>query len=223
MKSNLRISFDFEHELWGRGLTRVAGVDEAGRGPLAGPVVAAAVVLPIAWGQAGLPKELEGLNDSKALSEARREALYDFLTGSKAVAFGIQAMDHLVIDRVNILEATHLAMNGALDLMLPSPTFALVDGLPVKSLRIPHQAVVKGDALSYSIAAASVLAKVTRDRIMKELDRQYPGYGLGLHKGYGTAQHRAALSRLGPCAIHRQSFGPVVQALGPDPVRSHIP
>jgi len=198
--------FRFERELLDRGLTRVAGVDEAGRGPLAGPVVAAAVVLPSAWVTDGLPSGLAGLNDSKQLTERQREDYFECLMSTPGVHHGIAVIPVEVIDRVNILQATHMAMNEALA-RLPSPAeHALVDGRPVPRLALKHTAVVKGDCLSYSIAAASVLAKVTRDRIMIELDRRHPGYGFAIHKGYGTAQHRAALAALGPCAAHRRSF-----------------
>ena len=201
--------FEFERALWQKKLTRVAGVDEAGRGPLAGPVVAAAAVLPARWDEAGLPRELEGLNDSKQLTEIQREKFFAFLVNCDEVNFGIAEMDAARIDAVNILEATHLAMNAALAKLFPPPEHALVDGLRVKSLRVPQTAIVKGDGLSYSIAAASVLAKVTRDRLMREFDRQFPDYGFAGHKGYGTAEHLAAIEKFGACAIHRKSFSPL--------------
>jgi len=198
--------FAFERELWGRGLTRLAGVDEAGRGPLAGPVVAAAVCLPPGWLTHGLPEALEGLNDSKQLTPVRREAFFAVLTIHPEVRFGIAQVESDRIDEINILQATHLAMNLALEELDPPPQHALVDGRPVKTLRLGHTALVKGDSRSYSIAAASVLAKVTRDRLMLEYDRQFPVYGFAEHKGYGTPQHLAALAEHGPSPIHRRSF-----------------
>jgi len=203
--------FDFERALWDRGVTRVAGVDEAGRGPLAGPVVAAAAVLSAKWASSGLPRELEGLNDSKQLTLAQRERFFAFLTGCEEVEFAVAQIDSVQIDEINILRATHRAMNTALAELNPQPQHALVDGRPVKSLRVPQTAIIKGDARSYSIAAASVLAKVTRDRLMLEFDRQWPVYGFAEHKGYGTARHLAAIAAHGPCPIHRKSFAPIRQ------------
>jgi ribonuclease HII len=201
--------FEFERALWVRGLTRVAGVDEAGRGPLAGPVVAAAAILPAEWAEAGLPRELNGLNDSKQLTFVQREVFFAFLTGGGEVAFAVAQTDAGQIDEINILRATHQAMNAALARLNPPPQHALVDGRPVKTMRVPQTAIIKGDARSYSIAAASVLAKVTRDRLMLEFDRQWPAYGFAGHKGYGTARHLAAIAAHGPCPIHRKSFAPV--------------
>jgi ribonuclease HII len=201
--------FEFERELWSHGATRVAGVDEAGRGPLAGPVVAAAAVLPMNWAQAGLPHELEGLNDSKQLTRRQRESFYAFLTACGEVEYAVAQIDSIRIDEINILRATHQAMNAALTELASRPQHALVDGRPVKTLRVPQTAIIKGDTLSYSIAAASVLAKVTRDRLMLEFDRQWPVYGFAEHKGYGTARHLAALVAHGPCPIHRKSFAPM--------------
>ena len=198
--------FAFERVWWGRGTTRLAGVDEAGRGPLAGPVVVAAVCLPPRWLDDGLPKALRGLNDSKQLTEAQREKFFAALTADPEVRFGIAQVEPAVIDAINILQATHLAMNEALAQLRPAPQHALVDGRPVKTLRFPHTAIVKGDSLSFSIAAASVLAKVTRDRRMVGYHRQFPPYGFAVHKGYGTPQHLAALAAHGPCPIHRRSF-----------------
>jgi ribonuclease HII len=198
-----------ECELWLQGFTRVAGVDEAGRGPLAGPVVAAAVVLPQAWRDAGFDERLRQLNDSKQLTEAQREEFFAILTSHPQICYGIARVDAAVIDRINILQATHRAMNEALAQLQPPPEHVLVDGNAVKTMRFPQTPLVKGDARSYSIAAASVLAKVTRDRLMREFDQRYPGYGFAEHKGYGTPQHLAALARLGPCPIHRRSFAPI--------------
>jgi len=199
----------FERELWHQGLKLVAGVDEAGRGPLAGPVVAAAVVFPCGWSETGLDGRLRGLNDSKQLSEAQREDYYSVLTSQPEIRFAVAVVEAEAIDRINILQATHRAMNQALAQLQPPPEHVLVDGGPVKSMPFPHTALVKGDARSYSIAGASVLAKVTRDRLMRELDRLYPGYGFAGHKGYGTPQHLAAIKALGPCPIHRRSFAPL--------------
>lgn len=198
-----------ERELLADGLTLLAGLDEAGRGPLAGPVVAAAVMFPADWLDKRFPVELEKLNDSKQLTEAQREHYFAWLTSRAEVRFAIAAADAAVIDRLNILQATHRAMNDALAQLAPPPAHILVDGLRVKSLRFPQTPLVKGDARSYSIAAASVLAKVTRDRLMRAFDREFPGYGFAEHKGYGTPAHLAALAKLGPCPIHRRSFAPL--------------
>ena len=200
--------FEFERVLWAQGVTRIAGVDEAGRGPLAGPVVAAAAILPARWDVA-LPKELRGLNDSKQLTEAEREKFFAFLTACGEVEYGIAEVDSTAIDTINILQATHRAMNAALAMLSPLPPHALVDGLPVKSLCVPQTAIVEGDAKSFSIAAASVLAKVTRDRLMVGYHAQFPAYGFDQHKGYGTAKHLAAIAQHGACAIHRKSFAPL--------------
>ncbi|MEJ5238210.1 ribonuclease HII [Limisphaera sp. VF-2] len=201
---------EWERRLWARGIRCVAGMDEAGRGPLAGPVVAAAVILPIRWRETGeVDPEFAGLNDSKQLSPATRETLYDRLVNHPEVRFALGWADPEEIDRLNILRATHRAMQRALAGLQPVPEHVLVDGRPVPGLPVPHSALVRGDARSYSIAAASVLAKVTRDRFMVELDRQYPGYGFAEHKGYPTPRHLEALARLGPCPAHRRSFTPV--------------
>lgn len=210
MRADVSIDrFEFERPLWRAGLTRVAGVDEAGRGPLAGPVVAAAVVLPTRWLEAGLPAGLEGLNDSKQLTAPQRDRFFAELTTGAEVQFAIAQMDADSVDRWNILQATHRAMNQALAGLSPAPGHVLVDGRRVPSLGYPQTALVKGDARSYSIAAASVLAKVTRDQLMQEFDRRWPAYGFAEHKGYGTPRHLAALAAHGPCAIHRQTFAPM--------------
>ena len=201
--------FEFERVLWSRSVMRVAGVDEAGRGPLAGPVVAAAAILPPRWADTGLPAELAGLNDSKQLTAVQREKFFEFLTRCAEVEFAIAQVDAGVIDEINVLQATHRAMNAALAQLTPLPPHALVDGRPVKTLRVPQTAIVKGDARSYSIAAASVLAKVTRDRRMQALHAQFPAYGFDQHKGYGTAQHLAAIAQHGACPVHRKSFAPL--------------
>jgi ribonuclease HII len=201
--------FFFERALWRKGLTRVAGFDEVGRGPLAGPVVAAAAVLPMAWLQSGLPKELKGLNDSKQLTAEQRQRFFEVLTTRDDVAFAIARVESEQVDDFNILRATHRAMNQAWAALLPAPEHALVDGTPVRMLQLPQTAIVKGDARSYSIAAASVVAKVTRDRLMTEHDARWPEYGFAEHKGYSTPRHLAALAKHGPCPIHRRSFAPV--------------
>jgi ribonuclease HII len=199
----------FERELWSRGVTRVAGVDEAGRGPLAGPVVAAAVVFSPLGKKTGFDERLHGLNDSKQLSERQREHYFSILTSNSEIHYAIAVVDAATIDRINILQASHRAMNEALAQLRPQPGHVLVDGRPVKSMALPNTALIKGDARSYSIAAASVLAKVTRDRMMLEFDAQFAGYGFADHKGYGTPQHLAALAERGPCPIHRHSFAPL--------------
>ena len=201
--------FQFERELLAQGTLRLAGVDEAGRGPLAGPVVAAAVILPVAWINEGIPAEFTDLNDSKQLTEAQRERFFTLLTTQAVIEFAIAESEPAVIDAVNILQATHRAMNAALRQLHPRPAHALVDGLRVKSLIVPQTPLVKGDARSYSIAAASVLAKVTRDRAMVAADARWPEYGFAQHKGYPTPEHLAALAKHGPCPIHRRSFAPL--------------
>ena len=193
-----------ESGLQAQGHARIAGVDEAGRGPLAGPVAAAAVVLPRGF-------SCPGLDDSKKLSAVKRDRLYGFLTTSSDVAWSVATAESVEIDGMNILRATHLAMRRAVEGLDPLPDCCLVDGLPVKGLPVPHQAVVKGDSLSLSIAAASIIAKVTRDRIMLDLDREFPQYGFAKHQGYGTNGHLEALRVHGPCRHHRRSFQPVAQ------------
>jgi len=203
--------FAFERGLSRQGVARIAGVDEAGRGPLAGPVLAAAAMLPARWLERGLPRALKGLNDSKQLTSLQRERFFHALTLCGEVTFAVAQVEADQVDEFNILQATHRAMNEALARLMPPPQHALVDGTRVKTLRFPHTPIVKGDALSYSIAAASVLAKVTRDRLMKEYHQRWPAYGFAEHKGYGTPQHMAALAEHGPCPIHRRSFSPIRQ------------
>jgi len=197
--------FSRERALRARGIFLVAGVDEAGRGPLAGPVVAAAVILP-----ADFPAE--EIDDSKKLTVRKRESIYGRLTAHAEVMWCAGEASPEEIDRLNILRATHLAMARALAGLPEVPQHALIDGLPVRGLPMPHDAVVGGDGLSLSIAAASVIAKVTRDRIMEELDARFPEYGFVRHKGYGVKEHLAALRNHGPCPIHRRSFAPVARA-----------
>jgi ribonuclease HII len=198
----------YERELWQSGLTHVAGVDEAGCGPLAGPVVAAAVVFPCAWQETGLPSELRGLNDSKQLKEEQRDNFYSILTTHEGIRYALAIVEVEMIDRINIRQAAWKGMNQALDQLAPRPQHVLVDGLRIRWLPYSQTALVQGDAKSYSIAAASVIAKVTRDRIMRELDQLHPGYGFATHKGYATPQHYAAIKALGPCPSHRRSFAP---------------
>ena len=190
--------WEMEREYHSRGIALVCGIDEAGRGPLAGPVCAAACVLPV-----GL--ELPGLNDSKKLSEKKREALYPLIV-SGALAWAVCMIDEKVIDQVNILQATYLAMRGAVERLGLRPDLCLVDGNRDPGLGLPTQTVVKGDSLCACIAAASVLAKVTRDRYMTKMDGLYPGYGFAVHKGYGTKAHYEALDSLGLSPIHRRTF-----------------
>lgn len=201
-----------ERQAWASGHVRVAGVDEAGRGPLAGPVVAAAFVFPGDLLRRGVPAFLKGIDDSKKLTPARREACFEVLTSpDHGFSFAAAIVGPEEIDRINILRATHAAMARALTALTPPPGFALVDGLPVPGLPVPSQSVVKGDQLSLSIAAASIVAKVTRDRIMRELAVRHPEYGFERHMGYGTAEHLAAIRRHGPCPAHRRSFRPVLE------------
>lgn len=176
----------------------ICGVDEAGRGPLAGPVCAATVILP-----KGLV--IPGLNDSKKLSDKRRRELFPIIQ-QEAVSFGIAFASQEEIDEINILQATFLAMRRAMEQLNPQPEFALIDGNRETDFGVPCKTVIKGDSLSANIAAASVLAKVTRDNWMMEAAEKYPGYGFEIHKGYGTKAHYAALEKLGPCPIHRRSF-----------------
>jgi ribonuclease HII len=197
-----------ESGLWRQGLTHVAGVDEAGCGPLAGPVVAAAVVFPCAWLEAGLYRKLRGLNDSKQLTEEEREKYFAVITGCPDLRYAVAMADVETIDRLNIRQAAWRAMQIALDQLDPRPEHVLVDGLRIKWLPYAHTPLIDGDCKSYSIAAASVLAKVTRDRIMVEFDKQYPGYGFAEHKGYSTPGHYSAIQKLGACPIHRRSFAP---------------
>ena len=211
MSAKLSDRFEFERVLWQKNVARIAGVDEAGRGPLAGPVVAAAAILPSRWAETGLPAGLAGLNDSKQLTAAQREKYFQFITGCEEIEFAIAQVDAAAIDEINILQATHHAMNDALAQLNPQPQHALVDGRPGKTMRVPQTALVKGDARSYSIAAASVLAKVTRDRLMLGFHAQFPEYGFAEHKGYGTAKHLAAIAQFGACPIHRKSFAPLKQ------------
>ena len=187
-----------EQSHFDRGVQIICGVDEAGRGPLAGPVCAAAVILPA-------NAEIPGLNDSKKLSDKKRRELYPIIK-EKAIAYGIAFADHNEIDEINILQATYLAMERAINQLSVKPELALIDGNRAKDFGIPVETVIHGDSLSASIAAASVLAKVTRDDYMLEMANTYPGYDFEIHKGYGTKAHYAALTKLGASPIHRMSF-----------------
>ena len=189
---------EIERAIWLQGVQRIAGVDEAGRGPLAGPVVAAAVMF---------PKEylLDGVNDSKKCTPKQREELFTLIM-EQAMSVGIGIVDHEVIDRINILHATHLAMRKSMEQMNLQPEYALIDGNSFHHDSLRFQNIIGGDATSFTIAAASIIAKVTRDRLMCELDARYPQYGFARHKGYGTRQHIEAIRLHGLCEIHRKSF-----------------
>ncbi|MBC1470604.1 ribonuclease HII [Listeria seeligeri] len=190
----------YENDLYQQGYKCIAGVDEVGRGPLAGPVVAAAVILPEDF-------SVVGINDSKQLSELKRETLFELIK-QQAIAVGVGIIEHDVIDEVNIYEATKLAMRMALDELDPSPDFILIDAMPLKYTEA-ELSLIKGDTKSISIAAASIIAKVTRDRLMKDYDVAYPGYDFLHNMGYGTKNHLNGLNTIGICPIHRLSFAPV--------------
>ena len=190
---------EIENKIYANNIKYIAGIDEAGRGPLAGPVVVGCVIL---------PKEsfIEGINDSKKISEKRREVLYNKIT-EEAIAWGVGIIEQDEIDEINILNATKKALTIAVSNLKIKPQHIIVDALQkIDTLGIPYTSIIKGDALSYSIAAASIIAKVTRDRIMYEWDKVYPQYGFSKHKGYGTANHIQAIKEYGPCLLHRNSF-----------------
>lgn len=210
----LRHLLKFEIELWQQGFAQIAGVDEAGVGPLAGPVVAGAAILPRDY-------KLRELNDSKKLDEATRDQLAEQLKAD-AIAWAIGIAEVEEIDRLNIYRAGLLAMRRAVEGLAVTPNFLLVDARKIPDLTIPQQGIVRGDAQSASIAAASILAKTARDAMMLELDRQFPGYGLAGHKGYPTPEHFAALKKLGASPIHRRSFRPVREVLGLDPAQESL-
>jgi len=201
-----RCGFRYEKKLRATGVVRIAGVDEAGRGALAGPVVAAAVVLPEKFRH-------RKLNDSKQLAPELREQIYDELASNSEIVWAVGVVDHLEIDRINILRASHQAMRIALATLSLPPEHVLIDGLPVLPFPFPQTAIVDGDCYSLTIAAASVIAKVTRDRIMRDFCAQFPEYCFGQHKGYSTELHLSRLHEFGPCPIHRRSFEPVAQPL----------
>jgi len=194
-------TLQFEKTVYRNGFTYVAGIDEAGRGPLAGPVMAAAVILPV-----GL--SINGVDDSKKLTPDKREKLFEIIM-AQALSVGVGIMSPAEIDRINILQATRRAMLAAVQQLSPQPDYLLIDGISSIDSAVPQKTIKKGDSLSLSIAAASIIAKVTRDRLMIEMDSKYPGYGFAGHKGYGSAAHMDAIRRLGPSPIHRLTFGGV--------------
>src|SRR5216117_2333016 len=201
-----RCGFRYEKKLCANGATRIAGIDEAGRGALAGPVVAAAVILPEKFRH-------RRLNDSKQLAPELREEIYCELAANQEVRWTVGIVDSVEIDRINILRASHKAMRFAVEALLEQPSHVLIDGLPVIPFPLPQTAIVDGDCISLSIAAASVIAKVTRDRMMRDFCVQFPQYSFSQHKGYGTELHLLKLHEFGPCPIHRRSFEPVAQPL----------
>jgi ribonuclease HII len=210
----LRHLLRFETELWDQGYQRIAGTDEVGVGPLAGPVLAAAVILPRDF-------RAKGLNDSKQLDHAALTRLSaEVQAGAVAWAVGQASVEE--IDTVNIYRAALLAMRRAVEGLKVAPDYLLLDARTLPELSLPQRGIVKGDARSLTIAAASVVAKVTRDTLMVEMDARYPGYGFAQHKGYGAPVHQDALRRLGPCPIHRRSFAPVREALGRVPVQTEL-
>lgn len=208
-KNNAHL-FAFDASISERGTRCIAGADEAGRGPWAGPVVAAVVILPYLHDYQSTP--LADIHDSKKLSPKKRDVLYDVIIRD-AVAYSIGVVDHVMIDSLNILEATKHAIRQCLTTLSVQPQLLLVDGsIPIGGIAIPQQCVIRGDSTSACVAAASILAKVTRDRIMETFDTCYPEYGFRVHKGYGTALHQEKLKQFGPCPIHRKSFAPIKQA-----------
>jgi len=204
----MRCTLKFENALRKTGIRSIAGIDEAGRGPLAGPVVAAAVILPVRFRH-------PLLDDSKKLTPEQREEVYAVLIARDDIRWAVAVVEHIEIDRINILRASHEAMRRAVQALSEPPEHALIDGLPVRPFPVPHTAIVQGDGKSKSIAAASVLAKVTRDHIMVQLDAEYPSYGFARHKGYCTELHLERLKLHGPCPIHRRTFLPVAEQLLP--------
>src|SRR6267143_4248677 len=201
-----RCGFRYEKKLRATGVIRIAGIDEAGRGALAGPVVAAAVVLPENFRHCRL-------NDSKQLAPELRERIYSELVSDLQVRWTVGIVDSVEIDRINILRASHRAMRLAIEALIEPPDHVLIDGLPVIPFPLPQTAIIEGDCISLSIAAASVIAKVTRDRMMRDFCAHFPQYCFGQHKGYGTELHLLKLHEFGPCPIHRRSFEPVAQPL----------
>lgn len=188
-----------EQELYKNNIQYICGIDEAGRGPLAGPVVVAAVIMP-------KDSFIEGVNDSKKVSEKKREQLYDEIIDN-CIAYGVGIIDQIKIDEINILEATRLGVKEAVQELKQKPDIILVDALTkIDTGGVPYKSIIKGDAKEYSIACASIIAKVTRDRIMRKWDEVFPAYGFAKHKGYGTAEHRKILKEIGPCMLHRKTF-----------------
>ncbi len=192
--------FDYENKFLSKGYKLIAGVDEAGRGPLAGPVVVACAIMP-------LDKQdiIDGVNDSKKLTPKKRDILYDQII-QKAICYTVSIIDHKTIDKINILEATKQGMCNCINNMKTPPDIALIDAVKVLDVSVPTLPIIHGDALSYNIACASIIAKVTRDRLMLEYDKQYPQYNFKQHKGYGTAEHIRLLKQYGKCPIHRNTF-----------------
>jgi ribonuclease HII len=201
-----RCGFRYEKKLRATGVARIAGIDEAGRGALAGPVVAAAVILPEKFRH-------RRLNDSKQLAPDLREEIYNELISTPDLSWSVGIVDSMEIDRINILRATHRAMREAIAALSSAPEHVLIDGLPVIPFPVPQSAIIDGDCLSLTIAAASVIAKVTRDRMMRDFCAHFPEYCFSQHKGYGTEIHLLKLHEFGPCPIHRRSFEPVAQPL----------
>ena len=198
-EERLRNLKEIEKEFYDKGVEYIAGIDEAGRGPLAGPVVVASVIMP-------KDSMIEGVNDSKKVSEKKREKLYDIIL-DEAISYGIGIIYQDEIDKINILQATKKGLTEAVEQMKIKPNLIMVDALTgIDTLGIPYKSIIKGDAKCYSISAASIIAKVTRDRIMRQMDEIYPEYGFAGHKGYGTAKHIAAIKEYGLCKIHRRSF-----------------
>ena len=197
--------YKYEEELYDEGFKAVCGVDEAGRGPLAGPVVVAACILPPFL-------RIPGVNDSKQLSEKKREELYKVII-KNAVAYNVVFINEKIIDELNIYEATKKGMLEAIEGLKVKPDYVLIDAMPLSELKTDNKSIIHGDALSASIAAASILAKVSRDHYMEKMDIKYPNYGFKHHKGYGTKMHMEALEKFGPCKIHRRSFEPVARVL----------
>ena len=197
--------YRYEEELYDNGYKNVCGIDEAGRGPLAGPVVVAACIMPPFL-------RIDGINDSKQLSEKKREELYKIII-KNAVAYNIVFINEKIIDKINIYEATKKGMLEAIAGLKVEPDYVLIDAMPLNELKTSNKSIIHGDALSASIAAASILAKVSRDHYMDKMDIKYPNYGFKHHKGYGTKMHMEALEKFGPCKIHRKSFEPVARSL----------
>jgi ribonuclease HII len=194
------VNLKIEHALWLQGIMRIAGVDEAGRGPLAGPVVAAAVIFP-------RDIMIDSVDDSKKCTAKQREELFKLIM-EQAMSVGVGVVDHEVIDRINILQATILAMRKSIENMNIQPEYVIIDGNSFKHETLKFQNIIKGDEQSFTIAAASIVAKVTRDQLMRDLDNRFPQYGFAQHKGYGTRQHIEAIRMYGLCEIHRRSFHP---------------
>jgi ribonuclease HII len=206
---SLMLSLSEETAVRTLGYKYIAGIDEVGRGPLAGPVLAASIIMPEKIKRENWAQRVK---DSKMLTAKSREDLYDFIM-EKAIGFGIGIVDSTIIDNINIYQATKLAMKQAVDNCAPYPDYLLIDYVKLPEVKIPQKGVKEGDSVCFSIACASIIAKVTRDRMMVDLDLQYPGYGFAIHKGYGTRRHLECLNRLGPCPIHRRSFQPVRESI----------